>query len=132
MSTEFIKIERTITKSIYGLEWEDKLIQLSSNGGYDLSPEFKDQLWDDMAIDSDELSREFGELYYEPIDWDRDNEICAKRSLYRELHKKSLDKMTEYDKELFAILSKDTDLKLLVDQYSMASLFNKKNNNLKD
>ena len=33
-----------------------------------------------------------------PIDWDRENELCAKRSLYRELNKKSLDNMTEYDK----------------------------------
>ena len=57
--TEFIKIERTITKGSYGLEWRDRLIQLSSNGGYDLSPEFKNQLWEDMSIDVDELGGEF-------------------------------------------------------------------------
>lgn len=63
MSTEFIKIERTITKRTYGLDWKDKLTQISGSelNGYDLSQEFKDSLWDDMSIDIDELIEEFGE-----------------------------------------------------------------------
>jgi hypothetical protein len=63
MSEEFIKIERTIWKRSYGLEINDKLIKISGEelGGYDLSPEFKDQLWEDMSIDIDELIEEFGE-----------------------------------------------------------------------
>lgn len=63
MSAEFIKIERTITKRTYGLDWKDKLIQISGNelNGYNLTQEFKDSLWDDMSIDIDELIEEFGE-----------------------------------------------------------------------
>lgn len=34
------------------------------------------------------------------IDWDRENELCAKRALYRELMKKSEDELTKSDKEL--------------------------------
>jgi hypothetical protein len=63
MSAEFIKIERTIWKRNYGLETRDKLIGISGEelGGHDLSPEFKDQLWEDMSIDIDELIEEFGD-----------------------------------------------------------------------
>ena len=63
MTAEFIKIERIIWKRNYGLESKDKLIQISGEefGGYDLSPEFKEQLWDDMSIDIDDLIKEFGD-----------------------------------------------------------------------
>ncbi len=63
MSAEFIKIERTIWKRSYDLEIKDKLIQISGEdlGGYDLSPQFKEQLWEYMSIDIDELIEEFGE-----------------------------------------------------------------------
>lgn len=63
MSEEFIKIERTITKRTYGLDWKDKLIQICGHelGGHDLSQEFKDSLWDDMSIDIDDLIEEYGE-----------------------------------------------------------------------
>ncbi len=61
--SEFIKIERTIWKRNYGLETKDKLIGISGEekGGFELSPEFKDQLWEDMSIDIDELIEEFGD-----------------------------------------------------------------------
>lgn len=117
MSTESIKIERIITKRSYGLDCVDRLIQISG----DLSPEFKDQLWEDMSIDVDELTEEFGNKEDITKEWNRENELCVKRSLYRDLNKKPLDNMTEYDKELLAILSRDTDLKLLVGQNFMAS-----------
>lgn len=63
MSEEFIKIERTIWKRSYGMETKDKLIKISGKelGGNDLSPEFKEQLWEDMSIDIDELIEEFGD-----------------------------------------------------------------------
>jgi hypothetical protein len=63
MAAEFIKIERTIWRRSYGLESKDKLIQISGEelGGYDLSSEFKEQLWEDMSIDIDELIEEFGD-----------------------------------------------------------------------
>lgn len=63
MTTEYIKIERTIWRRSYGLEIHDKLIQISGEelGGYGLSSEFKEQLWEDMSIDIDELIKEFGE-----------------------------------------------------------------------
>lgn len=62
-SAEFIKIMRTIYKRSYGLETNDKLIQMHGKEleGLDLSPEFKTQLWEDMSIDIDELIEEFGE-----------------------------------------------------------------------
>lgn len=62
-SAEFIKIERTIWRRSYGLETKDKLIKISGEelGGFDLSLEFKDQLWEDMSIDIDELMEEFGD-----------------------------------------------------------------------
>ena len=62
MSEEFIKIERIIWKRSYGLETKDKLVQISGielGGG--LSPEFKEQLWEDASIDIDELIEEFGD-----------------------------------------------------------------------
>lgn len=45
MLAEFIKIERTITKRSYGLDWRDRLIQMSGDeiGGYDLSPGLADK-----------------------------------------------------------------------------------------
>jgi hypothetical protein len=63
MAEEFIKIERTIWRRSYGLETSDKLIKISGEelGGFDLSPEFKEQLWEDMSIDIDELMEEFGD-----------------------------------------------------------------------
>lgn len=63
MTEEFIKIERTIWKRSYGMDTKDKLIQISGKelGGYDLSPEFKNRLWEDMSIDIDELIEEFGD-----------------------------------------------------------------------
>jgi hypothetical protein len=63
MPAEFIKIERTIWKRSYGLESKDKLIKISGKelGGYELSSEFKDDLWEDMSIDIDELVKEFGD-----------------------------------------------------------------------
>ena len=51
------------------------------------------------------------------IDWDREIELSTKRSLYIALMKKSED-MTENDKELLKILSRESDLKSLVDYYS--------------
>lgn len=53
MSAESIKIERTIWKRSYGLETKDKLTEVSGEelGGHGLSPEFKEQLWEDMSID---------------------------------------------------------------------------------
>ena len=125
MTEEFIKIERTITKRSYGLDWEDELIRLygSELDGHDLSPEFKNLLWNDMSIDIEELRGEFGdkedirELIIPQIDWDRENELCAKRTLYRELMKKSED-MSENDKELLATLSRGKDLESLVGYYS--------------
>lgn len=50
------------------------------------------------------------------IDWDRENELCAKRSLYRELIKK--DKLTQSDKDILAAFSKDPDVKLLTEQFN--------------
>lgn len=62
MTVEFIKIERTIWKRDYGLETKDKLIQISGKElGGNPSIEFKDQLWEDMSIDIDELIEEFGD-----------------------------------------------------------------------
>lgn len=63
MTAEFIKIERTIWRRIYGLEYHDKLVEISGEelGGYGLSPEFKELLWEDMNIDIDELIKEFGD-----------------------------------------------------------------------
>jgi hypothetical protein len=63
MPDEFIKIERIIWKRSYGLETKDKLLESSGKelGGYGLSPEFKDDLWEDMSIDIDELMEEFGD-----------------------------------------------------------------------
>ncbi len=63
MSEEFIKIERTIWKRSCGLDYKDKLIGISGKEleGYDLSAEFKDQLWEDLSIDIDELIEEFGD-----------------------------------------------------------------------
>ena len=63
MPEEFIKIERTIWKRSFGLEYKDKLIKISGKEleGNDLSSEFKDGLWDDMSIDIDELIEEFGD-----------------------------------------------------------------------
>lgn len=61
MSKEYIKIERTISKTSFGIETKDKLIEISGEEpGSDLSPEFKEQLWDDMSIDIDDLIEEFG------------------------------------------------------------------------
>ena len=63
MTKEFIKMERTIYKRSYGLEWKDRLVKISGEelGGNELSPEFKDQLWEDMSIDIEELIEEFGD-----------------------------------------------------------------------
>ena len=125
MTAEFIKIERTITKRSYGLDWKDTLIRIygSELDGHDLSPEFKNLLWEDMSIDIEELMGEgdkedvLNELLIPQIDWDRENELCAKRILYRELMKKS-EIMSDNDKELLVVLSRGKDLKSLVDYYS--------------
>ncbi len=60
--SEEIRIERTIRRTDLGLEFEDKLLQISGkeSGKNDISEEFKEELWDDMSVDMDSLLEEFG------------------------------------------------------------------------
>ena len=59
---EYVILEIKITKRSYGSERKEKLKNIKlANGSYELSPEFKDMLWDDMNIDIDALLKEYGD-----------------------------------------------------------------------
>ncbi len=59
---EYVILEIKITKRSYGSERKEKLKNIKlANGSHELSPEFKDMLWDDMNIDIDALLKEYGD-----------------------------------------------------------------------
>lgn len=58
MEQEYIVIEIRIIKTSYGTERKDKLIAMSNP--IKMSPEFKDDLWNDYNIDLEELEEEAG------------------------------------------------------------------------